>query len=103
MSSNCTRTLYANALEALLKGEMAEVVFSRDFELLEEIARLAQQDAPFSLSVTDPALFSSWRAAVSQYHLLGWTNMTPEKVSQIAETALNKQCNIAIQMSKKKT
>jgi len=89
MSSGYARTLYANALAALLKGEMAEVALSRDFELLAEIARLAQQDAPFSLTVTDPALFLSWRAAVSRYHLLGWTNMTPENVSQVAETALD--------------
>jgi len=85
MSSSSTRTLYANALETLLKGEMAEVVLRRDFELLEEIARLAHQDAPFSLAVTDPALFASWRTAVSRYHLLGWTNMTPERVSQLAK------------------
>jgi hypothetical protein len=56
---------------------MAEVAVARDWELLREIARLAQQDAPPVLASTDSALFASWRAAVTKYHLKGWTQMTP--------------------------
>ncbi|MGH8548692.1 MAG: hypothetical protein ACRERU_08875 [Methylococcales bacterium] len=85
MVSRTSRSLYADGLEALLKGEMAKAVLSRDFELLAEIARLAQQDAPLSLAATDPALFASWRGAVTRFHLAGWTNMTPERVSQVSE------------------
>ena len=40
------RTLHVEALDALLRGRMAEVAVARDWELLREIARLAQQDAP---------------------------------------------------------
>ncbi|MDP9124532.1 MAG: hypothetical protein M3N82_08020 [Pseudomonadota bacterium] len=78
------RALYVAALDALLKGQMAKVAVARDFRLLEEIAKLAQQDAPKDLAATDPALFTSWRAAVTRYHLAGWTNMTPERVAALA-------------------
>ena len=78
------RTLYVEALSALLRGDMAKVALARDFPLLGEIARLAQSDAPKELAITDPALFESWRAAVTRYHLAGWTNMTPETVMVVA-------------------
>ena len=79
-----SRALYVSALDALLKGEMAKVALRRDFRLLAEIARLAQSDAPLELAATDPALFNSWRAAVTRYHVAGWTNMTPERVATLA-------------------
>lgn len=78
------RTLYAEALQALLKGEMAKLARNRDYELLEEVARLARNDAPTELAATDPALYASWRAAVTRYHLAGWTHMTPERVAEVA-------------------
>ena len=81
------RTLHVEALDALLRGRMAEVAVARDWELLREIARLAQQDALSELAVTDPALFATWRAAVTKYHLKGWTHMTPERVDAVRERA----------------
>jgi hypothetical protein len=77
------RTLYVEALEALLKGKMAAAFVKRDWELLREIARLAQQDAPVALSSTDAALYVSWRSAVTKYHLKGWSHMTPERVDEV--------------------
>jgi hypothetical protein len=77
------RTLYVEALEALLKGKMAAVAISRDWELLREVARLAQEDAPTALSSTDASLYISWRNAVTKFHLKGWTHMTPERVEAI--------------------
>ena len=47
------RTLYVEALDVLLTGRMAEVAVDRDWELLEEVARLATEDAPTDLAVTD--------------------------------------------------
>jgi predicted ATPase len=85
------RTLHVEALDALRKGRMAEVAVARDWELLREIARLAHQDAPLVLASTDPALFASWRAAVTKYHLKGWTHMTPERVDTVREKALHDQ------------
>lgn len=85
MSTNDPRTLYVNALDALLKGNIAKVALSRDFVLLNEIARLAEQDAPVDLAVTDPSLYVSWRKAVTQYHLSGWTEMTPDRVSKVTQ------------------
>ncbi|MDT3687912.1 MAG: hypothetical protein RO009_23035 [Pseudorhodoplanes sp.] len=77
------RTLYTEALDALIKGRMAEVLVARDWEMLREIARLAKEDAPLSLSSTDPALFMTWREAVTKYHVKGWTHMTPERIDAV--------------------
>ena len=81
------RTLYVEALDVLLRGRMADIAVARDWELLREVARLAQQDAQIALASTDPALFSSWRAAVTKYHLKGWTHMTPERVDAVRDRA----------------
>jgi hypothetical protein len=78
-----TRALYVEALDVLLKGRMAEVAVARDWDLLEEVARLATQDATPDLAVTDSSLFVTWREAVTKYHLKGWSNMTPERVRQV--------------------
>jgi hypothetical protein len=79
------RELYVEALDALLKGEIVQPIRRRDWELVREIARLAQSDAPPDLAMTDAALFESWRAAVTRFHLQGWTNMTPERVEEVCE------------------
>ena len=79
------RTLYVEALDVLLRGRMADIAVARDWELLREVARLAQQDAQLDLASTDPALFSSWRAAVTRYHLKGWTHMTPDRVDAVRD------------------
>jgi len=79
------RTLHVDALDVLLRGRMAEVAVARDWELLREVARLAQADAPAALAATDPALFATWRTAVTMYHLKGWTHVTPERVDAIAK------------------
>lgn len=85
------RALYVEALDALLQGRMAEIAVAREWELLREVARLAQQDAPLALSSTDPALFATWRAAVTKYHLKGWTQMTPERVDMVRQKADSRQ------------
>jgi hypothetical protein len=84
------RMLYVDALDALLKGRMAEIAVARDWELLREVARLAQQDAPLELASTDPALYETWRAAVTKYHLKGWTHMTPERVDAVRGRAADR-------------
>jgi hypothetical protein len=85
------RMLYVDALDVLLKGRMADAAVARDWELLREVARLAQQDAPLELASTDPALFETWRAAVTKYHLKGWTHMTPERVDAVRQKAIDLQ------------
>ncbi|MEY4576913.1 MAG: hypothetical protein RL701_1616 [Pseudomonadota bacterium] len=87
--SDDRRALYADALTALLKGEIAKVAVTRNFRLLEEIARLARSDAPLELATTDPALYASWRSAVTRFHISGWTEMTPERVASIAAVAIS--------------
>ncbi len=79
-----TRALHVEALDILLRGRVAKVVKERDWELLEEVARLAQADAPPDLAATDPALFQAWRDAVTRFHKAGWTRMTPERVAEIS-------------------
>ena len=85
------RTLHVEALDALVKGRMAEIAVARDWELLREVARLAQQDAPLDLASTDPALYETWRAAVTKYHLKGWTHMTPERVDAVRRRAAGRE------------
>ncbi len=70
---------------------MAEIAVARDWELLREVARLAQEDAPLELASTDPALYETWRAAVTKYHLKGWTHMTPERVDAVHQRAISRQ------------
>lgn len=77
------RARYAEALDVLLRSRIAKVAKERDWELLEEVARLAQTDAPTELAVTDPALFAAWREAVTRFHKAGWTAMTPERVAAV--------------------
>lgn len=78
------REIYVTALDALLKGKVAPVAMARDWELLAEIARLAQSDAPRAMAATDPVLFRRWRSAVTNYHLAGWGHMTPDRVAEVA-------------------
>jgi hypothetical protein len=87
MTARTARSLHVEALDGLVRGRMAEVAVARDWELLREIARLAQQDAPIELASTDPALYATWRAAVTKYHLKGWTHMTPERVDAVHKRA----------------
>ncbi len=89
--SRTARMLHVEALDALLKGRMAEIAVARDWELLREVARLAQKDAPLALATTDPALYETWRAAVTRYHLKGWTHMTPERVDAVSQKAVDRQ------------
>jgi hypothetical protein len=81
------RALKVDALDALVRGRIAAVVKARDWELLEEIARLAQADAPLELAATDPAMFATLRHAITRFHLRGWSAMTPERVRRIAGEA----------------
>ena len=85
------RTLHVDALDVLLRGRMAEVAVARDWELLREVARLAQQGAPPALASTDPALFATWRAAVTKYHLKGWTHMTPDRVDVVRQKVVSRR------------
>jgi len=85
------RTLYTEALDILLRGRVAKVVKERDWELLEEVARLAEADAPPDLAATDPALFQAWREAVTRFHKAGWTHMTPTRVAAIRRETMQEK------------
>jgi hypothetical protein len=78
------RTLRVEALDALIRGRVAAVFKARDWDLLEEIARLAQADAPTALAAEDPAMFATLRQAITRFHLRGWSEMTPERVREVA-------------------
>jgi hypothetical protein len=85
--SRSRRDLYVAALDVLLRSKMAAVARNRDWELLREVARLADEDAPKVMAVTDPALFQSWRAAVTRFHIAGWGSMTPHRVDDVQRRA----------------
>lgn len=89
--SRSPRELYVTALDSLLRGNTASVAHSRDWELLREISRLATSDAPVEFAATDPALFQSWRSAVTRFHLAGWSAMTPDRVDQVVHRLNEKQ------------
>jgi hypothetical protein len=77
--------LHDQALQVLLQATMSSVVKARNWNLLKEVARLACEDAPTDLTMTDPDLFRRWREAVTAYHLRGWTNMTPQRVQRLID------------------
>lgn len=83
------RALRVEAIETLIGRRVAHVFKTRDWELLEEVARLALADAPVDLASTDPALYVTLRNAITAYHLSGWTNMTPERVRSVCRDTAN--------------
>lgn len=93
--SRSPRELYVSALDALLRGNTASVAHSRDWELLREISRLATSDAPTELAATDPALFLTWRSAVTRFHLAGWSAMTPDRIDNVVHR-LNDKANAPV-------
>jgi hypothetical protein len=52
---------------------LTDVAVARDWELLREIARLAEDGPTVGLASSDPKLFERWRAAVTDFHLKGWS------------------------------
>lgn len=85
--SRSKRTLHVEAIDALIRNRIAAVAKSRDWELLEEIAKLAKDDAPVDLAMTDPSMFIALRNAITRFHLGGWSNMTPDRVRAVARNA----------------
>lgn len=84
--SRSKRTLKVEAQDALIRGRMAAVAKARDWELLEEIARLAEADAPIEMAATDPAMYATLRRAITSFHLKGWSAMTAERVRLVAHS-----------------
>ena len=78
------RDLRVEALSALLNNQIVAVAKRHDWPLLEEIARIVQEDAPVDLAFTDPSLYVALRNAVTRFHLVGWTRMSPERVRAVA-------------------
>ena len=61
---------------------MAGVAVTRDWEVLRVIARLAD-GPPVGLASSDPKFFERWLAAVTDFHLNGWSQMTPQRVGEV--------------------
>lgn len=90
------RTLRVEAMDALIRDATVSVAKRHDWELLEEIARIVQADAPIDMAATDPAMFVTLRNAITRFHLKGWTRMTPERVRTIATREQQKQVSQAV-------
>ncbi|MBK1665868.1 hypothetical protein CKO38_13220 [Rhodospirillum rubrum] len=84
------RTLHVEAINTLLNNEIISVIKNHDWDLLEEVARLAAKDAPLDMAATDPAMFITLRNAITRFHVKGWSHMTPERVRLIAESFAEK-------------
>jgi hypothetical protein len=82
--SRSRRSLKVEAQNALIHGRIAAVVKARDWELLEEIARFVEADAPVDMAASDPAMYATLRAAITRFHLKGWSAMTAERVREVA-------------------
>lgn len=83
MGDRSKRDLYVEVLDVLLNNRLGATAKSRDWSLLEEVARIAQEDAPVDLAFTDPSRYVALRNAITRFHLGGWTNMTPERVRAV--------------------
>jgi len=82
--SRSKRTLRVEALDVLIRGRVAAAAKARDWELLEEIARIAEADAPIEMAASDPAMYATLRRAITEFHLKGWSAMTAERVRAVA-------------------
>jgi hypothetical protein len=82
------RTLRVEAQDVLIRGRIAAVVKARDWELLEEVARIVEADVPIAMAASDPAMFVTLRAAITRYNLKGCSHMTAERVRQVADKAI---------------
>jgi hypothetical protein len=89
--SRSRRSLHVEARDALIGDRIAAVAKARDWELLEEIARLVEADAPIDMAASDPAMFSTLRRAITRFHLKGWSAMTAERVRRVAQEAPPRQ------------
>lgn len=89
--SRTKRSLHVEAQDALIRGKIVPVIQRRDWELLEAIAQMAEADAPPELAGTDPALYATLRAAITRFHLKGWSYMTAERVRQVAHRHQNRE------------
>lgn len=81
------RQLRVEALHHLLNGRIVPLIRARDWELLAEVVRLARTDVPAELAATDPALFGSWRAAVTRWHLKGWGRLDEARIAELRAAA----------------
>ena len=82
------RHLIVAAKDTLLRRSIASVVRNRDWELLAEIAKIVKAEVPLELAATDPAAFAAMRAAITDFHLAGWSMMTPERVNAVARQVI---------------
>jgi hypothetical protein len=82
------RTLRVEAQDFVIRGGVVAVVKARDWELLEEVARIVEANVPAAMAAADPAMYVTLRAAITRYHLKGWSHMTAARVRQVADQAL---------------
>jgi len=88
--SRSKRTLRVEALDVLIRGRVAAAAKARDWELLEEIARIAEADAPIEMAASDPAMYATLRRAITEFHLKGWSAMTAERVRAVARQSASR-------------
>lgn len=74
------RSLRIEAEDALIGKAVFRVMAARDWQLLIEIARIAQADADQRLAQTDPSRFRLLRDGVTNWHLKGLGGITPDSI-----------------------
>ena len=77
------RELRVEAEDALIKGRVFAVMAARDWELLHEIAAYVQEDVDPGMARTDPSRYRLLRDGVTNCHIKGLSNMTPDRIREV--------------------
>ena len=77
------RELVARHLLAHLE-EIPIYLKARRWEELAALVEFAENDAPRSLTHTDPALYRMLRQQITEFRLRGWSCLNPSKLKELA-------------------
>jgi hypothetical protein len=82
------RERHLTAIKLLLNlDDIANRWHQKRWADLEALIEFAQKDAPLDLAQTDPALFRSLRAAITEYYIRGYGQFNLSQIKKIARQA----------------
>lgn len=67
------RDRYARTVDFLLSGDLpGELIANKSRELLSDVLLVIRADIPLDMAITDPALYRSLRARVTELRIAGY-------------------------------
>ena len=88
MQTLAGREKHVTAIRLLLDmKEFSRALHQKRWSELAAAVEYAQHDAPESLAQTDPALYRALRAAITEYHLRGYSALDLVKIQALAQKA----------------